>query len=131
MYGDRTNVPGGTDANRLTSVTEWNSNVTQYGYDDANRMTSTTLRTGTGIVTSYSYDDADRLTDIEHVKNGSTTIASVAYTLDDVGNRTQRVDQRGLARPRWQGTHTYAYDDLYWLTSATLPGRTFLVNETV
>ncbi|MGE0598407.1 MAG: hypothetical protein AB7J35_01105 [Dehalococcoidia bacterium] len=34
--------------------------------------------------------------------------------MDDVGNRTQRVDQ--------QGTHTYAYDDLYRLTSVTYPG---------
>ena len=48
------------------------------------------------------------------MKGGSTTIASVAYTLDDVGNRTQRVDQ--------QGTHTYSYDDLYRLTSVTYPG---------
>ena len=59
-------------------------------------------------------DNADRLTGIAHVKGGSTTIASVAYTLDDVGNRTQRVDQ--------QGTHTYGYDDLYRLTSVTYPG---------
>ncbi len=56
----------------------------------------------------------DRLTNIAHVKGGSTTVASVDYTLDDVGNRTQRVDQ--------QGTHTYAYDDLYRLTSVTYPG---------
>ncbi len=85
-----------------------------YSYDDANRMTATTLPSGTGIVSSFSYDNADRLTGISHVKNGSTTIASVAYTLDDGGNRTQRVDQ--------QGTHTYAYDDLYRLTSVTYPG---------
>jgi YD repeat-containing protein len=48
------------------------------------------------------------------VQNGSTTIASVAYTLDAVGNRTQRVDQ--------QGTHSYSYDNLYRLTSVTYPG---------
>jgi hypothetical protein len=47
-------------------------------------------------------DTADRLTGISHVKGGTTTIASASYTLDDVGNRTQRVDQ--------QGTHRYAYD---------------------
>ena len=92
------------NANRLTSVTDWNSNSTAYSYDDAGRMTTATLPSGTGIVSTYSYDNADRLTGISHVKNGSTTVASVAYTLDDVGNRTQRVDQ--------QGTHTYAYDDL-------------------
>ena len=77
-------------------------------------MTSATLPSSTGIVTSYTYDDGDRLTGISHVKDGTTTVASVAYTLDDVGNRTQRADQ--------QGTHTYAYDDLYRLTSVTYPG---------
>jgi YD repeat-containing protein len=87
-----------------------------YAYDDAGRMTTATLPSGTGIVSTYSYDNADRLTGISHVKGGSTTIASVAYTLDDVGNRTQRVDQ--------QGTHSYAYDDLNRLTSVTYPGPT-------
>jgi len=88
--------------------------VTAYSYDDAGRMTTATLPSGTGIVSTYTYDVADRLTNIAHVKGGSTTVASVAYTLDDVGNRTQRVDQ--------QGTHTYAYDDLHRLTSVTYPG---------
>ncbi|MGH9252004.1 MAG: RHS repeat domain-containing protein, partial [Acidimicrobiales bacterium] len=73
-----------------------------------------TLPSGTGVVSAYTYDNADRLTGISHVKGGSTTLASVAYTLDDMGNRTQRVDQ--------QGTHTYEYDDLYRLTSVTYPG---------
>ncbi|MBK9610850.1 RHS repeat domain-containing protein [Candidatus Amarobacter glycogenicus] len=35
------------------SVTDWNSNSTTYSYDDAGRMTSTTLPSGTGIVSSY------------------------------------------------------------------------------
>jgi len=76
-------------------------------------MTTTTLPSGTGIVSTYTYDDADRLTNIAHVKGGSTTVASVAYTLDDVGNRTQRVDRLD--------THNYAYDDLHRL-SVTYPG---------
>ncbi len=101
-------------ANQLTSVTDWNSNATTYAYDDAGRMTTATLPSGTGIVSSYTYDDADRLTGIDHVKGGSTTLAFVDHTLDDVGNRTQRIDG--------QGTHTYAYDDLYRLTSVTYPG---------
>ena len=110
---------GYDSVNRLTSVTDWNSNATAYAYDDANRMTTTTLPSGTGIVSTYAYDPSvgrtDRLTAISHVKGGSTTIASVSYTLDSVGNRTQRVDQAG--------THTYAYDNLYRLTSVTYPGR--------
>jgi len=101
-------------ANRLTSVTDWNLAAVAYAYDDANRMTSATLPSGTGIVSSYSYDNADRLTGISHVQNGSTTVASVSYTLDAAGNRTQRVDQ--------QGTHSYSYDNLYRLTSVTYPG---------
>jgi len=119
--GRRTSVtyPGGSNqvtygydnANRLTSVTDWNSNVTVYSYDDAGRMTTTTLPSGTGIVSTYTYGDADRLTSIAHVKGGVTT---VGHTVDDVGNRTQRVDQAG--------THTYAYDDLHRLTSVTYPG---------
>jgi RHS repeat-associated protein len=117
-----TTYPGGSNqaayaydnANRLTSVTDWNSHATAYAYDDAGRMTTATLPSGTGIVSTNSYDNADRLTGITHVKNGSTTVASVSYTLDDMGNRTQRVDQAG--------THSYSYDDLYRLTSVTYPG---------
>ena len=105
---------GYDDANRLTSVTDSASNVISYAYDDAGRMSTKTLPSGTGVVSAYTYDNADRLTGISHVKGGTTTPASVSYTLDDVGNRTQRVDQ--------QGTHTYAYDDLYRLTSVTYPG---------
>jgi len=85
-----------------------------YAYDDANRMTTATLPASTGIVSSYSYDNAGGLTGISHVQNGSTTIASATYTLDSVGNRTQRVDQAG--------THSYSFDNLYRLTSVTYPG---------
>jgi RHS repeat-associated protein len=66
-----------------------------------------------GVETSYTYDDGDRLTDIEHML-GLSTLAFVNYTLDNVGNRTQRIDG--------QGTHVYAYDDVYRLTSVTYPG---------
>ena len=107
-------VYGYDNVDRLASVTDWNGNAISYAYDDSGRMTSKTLPSGTAIVSTYSYDNADRLTNIAHVKSGSTTIASVAYTLDAVGDRTQRVDQ--------QGTHTYAYDNAYRLTSVTYPG---------
>jgi hypothetical protein len=38
----------------------------------------------------------------------------LAYTLDAGRQRTQRVDH--------PDTHSYGYDDLYWLTSMTYPG---------
>jgi YD repeat-containing protein len=80
-------------------VTDWNLDVTAYAYDDAGRMTTVTLPSGTDIVSTYTYDDADRLLGIEHVKGGTTTLAFVEYTLDDVGNRVERVDDQGTAVP--------------------------------
>lgn len=38
------------------SVTAWDSNAISYAYDDAGRMTTATLPTGTGIVSTYAYD---------------------------------------------------------------------------
>ena len=80
------------------AVTDWNSNSTTCSYDDAGRMTTTTLPSGTGTVSTYTYDDADRLTDIAHVKGGSTTVASVAYTLDDVGTAPSALTSRARTR---------------------------------
>ena len=100
-------------ATLLPSVTDWNSNATSYGYDDVNRMTTATLPNG--VVSTSSYDNANRLTGITRVFGG-TTLASASYTVDAVGNRSDRTD---LA-----GTQTYAYDSLYRLTSVTYPGPT-------
>jgi YD repeat-containing protein len=90
-----------------------NADETAYGYDNANRMTTVTFPEAVGVVSTYTYDDADRLTAIAHVQ-GESTLAYVDYTLDAVGNRTQRVDG--------EGTHSYSYDDLYRLTQVTYPG---------
>jgi YD repeat-containing protein len=113
--------PGGTQtvtygydaASKLTSVTDWNSNQTTYGYNNAGMLTTVTLPSSTGVTGTYGYDNADRLTSVSWLKGGNT-LASATYTLNAVGNRTQRVDQLG--------THTYAYDNLHRLTSVTYPG---------
>jgi YD repeat-containing protein len=97
-------------ANNLSSVTDWNTKATAYGYDNAGKLTTVTLPSGTGVVGTYSYDTADRLTGISWAKGGNT-LASAAYTLDSVGNRSQRVDQAG--------TQTYGYDNDYRLNAAT------------
>ncbi|MBK9545953.1 MAG: RHS repeat protein [Dehalococcoidia bacterium] len=58
---------GYDNANRLTTVTAWNSNSTTYSYDDAGRMTTATLPSGTCVVSTNSYDDANRLTGISEL----------------------------------------------------------------
>ena len=45
-------VHGHDIVNQLTSVTDWNANAVAYAYDDANRMTTKTLPSGTGIVSA-------------------------------------------------------------------------------
>ncbi len=75
----------------------------------------TTVTLPNGVVGTSTYDDANRLTDISYVK-GATTLASASYTVDAVGNRTDRTDMAG--------TQSYSYDNDYRLTSVTYPGPT-------
>jgi hypothetical protein len=46
------------------------------------------------VVSTYTWDNADRLTRIGYVRTGNT-LASASFALDNVGNRTQRVDGWG------------------------------------
>lgn len=98
-------------ANRLASVRDWDNRTTTYAYDDAGRLTGTAYPNGTSA--ALTYDNADRLTSLVNQK-GAATITSHSYTLDAVGNRTQAAENIG--------TSTYAYDNLYRLTSVTYPG---------
>ncbi|MFO1496584.1 MAG: contact-dependent growth inhibition system immunity protein [Lysobacterales bacterium] len=93
---------------RLT-LTDAAGEVTQYGYDAANRVTSVSApgvgattyaydrasqlrgRTGQGgLVTDYGYDDAGRIASITHLI-GSTPTLSIGYTHNANGNRIQQV----------------------------------------
>ncbi|MBK6317597.1 MAG: hypothetical protein IPF51_02305 [Dehalococcoidia bacterium] len=67
----------------LESVTDWNSNSTTYSYDDAGRMTSTTLPSGTGIISSY----ADGLGSTMAIVDGSGN-SQKSYTYDIYGEAT-------------------------------------------
>ena len=62
-----------------------------------------------GVNTTYTYDTLYRLTDIVQ-QNGSQTLGSYTYTLDNAGNRTS-VDEFGGSYYLWD------YDDYYRLTS--------------
>ena len=74
---------GYDNANRLTSVTDFNSNSTMYSYDDAGRMTSTTLPSGTCVVSSY----VDGLGSTMAIVDGSGN-SQKSYTYDVYGEAT-------------------------------------------
>jgi RHS repeat-associated protein len=118
--GDRTSITypdgktvtyGYDDASRLTTVTDWASRVTSYTYDAASNLAGTDL--ANGVHTNRNYNDANQLLSIAHTKAASNLI-TVAYTLDNVGNRLTRTETVGTDAP---ATDTYGFDDLYRLTS--------------
>lgn len=100
-------------AGLMTSVTDWQNQVTSYTYDSAGRQTMITYPNG--VVTTNTYDTADRLTGINTVKD-STTLLAIAYTLDNVGNRLTMVDN--------DGTTSYTYDELNRLSTVAYPTGT-------
>ena len=75
-------------ANRLTSVSAPGVGATTYAYDTASQLRG---RTGQGgLVTDYGYDDAGRIASITH-RIGSTPTLSIGYTHNANGNRIQQV----------------------------------------
>jgi RHS repeat-associated protein len=98
----------------LTSLTNWLSQTAQFTYDGIGRL-ATIVRSG--ITSTYSYDAASRLTSLSHTNGG--TLASFAYTLNALGNRTGVVETQAQA-PSGSDTHNiaYVYDALARLTQA-------------
>jgi RHS repeat-associated protein len=94
--------------NLLTGITTTDVGNFTFAYDANNRRTTRTMPNGT--VSVYSYDNASRLTGIQTTLN-STTIDSLTYTLDNVGNRK--------AKTQNVNTYNYIYDNIYRLTQAT------------
>ncbi len=75
---------GYDDAHRLTSITQGTS-VVAMTYDNADRRETLTLPNG--IVTTSAYDNANQLTGLTYTL-GPTTLGTLTYTYDEVGNRT-------------------------------------------
>lgn len=99
--------------NRLTQLTDDNSAATTYNYDATNKLTA--LMLPNGVAASYQYDGLDRLTRLQQMK-GATTVADYQYQFNTAGQIIQQTEQAG--------THSYAYDAVDRLTSATHPGQT-------
>lgn len=107
----------------MSTVTDWLSRQTTYTYNNARMLTKTQLPNG--VWTDFGYDNADRLTSVVNNKTGPVTLSSFTYTLDATENRTQMVDLSGthsyvydaldrLTQVTYPGpqTDTYSYDAL-------------------
>ena len=95
---------------RVISVKNPFGEVTYYEYTPGGQ-TKTKLH-GNETVSYYSYDAAGRVSRIEHVKSDLSTIATLDYDYDAVGNPTQITREDGSAT-------YYSYDDIYQLTAET------------
>ena len=88
-YPGSLNVTRGyDDAGRFTSIQDWLSNTTTFGYDPNSNLTTETLPGGSGVVDTFAFDAADRLMGISDVKGGSTTLFSATYTRDNANQLT-------------------------------------------
>lgn len=74
----------------------------------------TTIQNPNQTTALYTIDAADRLTAVRNLQSNGDPIASFAYILDAVGNRTRTEASYGAGKPR-QVTTEYRYDPLYRL----------------
>ena len=102
---------GYDDADRLTTVTDWNAHQTTFGYDPESQLTSQVYPNGTTATTSY--DPAGRVTGIQDAPtaNPNSPFASFSYGRDGAGLLTS-VTSTGVPAD----THTYSYNTLNQLT---------------
>lgn len=95
---------------RITNVLANGTEAAGYGYDAVGNLQA--MYYGNSVTNLYQYDSRNRLTN-ELWKSGNTSLASFAYTLGAVGNRTALSETvNGTSR-----TYNWAYDYLYRLTS--------------
>ena len=81
-YPGSLNVTRGYDnAGRWTSVQDWNTNTTTFGYDADSNLTTETFPATSGVVDTFTFNAADQLTASASTKSG-TTLFSAGYTRD-------------------------------------------------
>jgi RHS repeat-associated protein len=111
IYPGSLNVIRGYDAaGRWTSVQDWNTNTTTFGYDANSNLTSLTFPTASGIVDALTFNATDQLTNISS-KKGGTTLLSAVYTNDSANQLTN--DTSAVS-----GTGFYKYSPLRQLCYA-------------
>jgi len=80
-------IRGYDDAGRWTSVQDWLSNTTTFGYDVNSNLTTETLPSASAVVDTFTFDAADRLTAIADTQS-KTTLFSATYTRDNTNQLT-------------------------------------------
>jgi RHS repeat-associated protein len=98
-------VPGYDNAGRWTSVQDWNSNITNFGYDADSNLTTETFPSASTVVDTFTFNAADQMTAVASVKGGSTTLFSAGYTRDSA-------NQLGSDTSAASGTGSYKYTPL-------------------
>jgi len=82
IYPGSLNVTRGYDAaGRWTSVQDWNSNTTTFGYDPDSNLTTETFPAASGVVDTFTFNAADQMAAVASNKGGST-LFSANYTRD-------------------------------------------------
>ncbi len=110
-YPGSLNVTRGYDnAGRLTSVQDWLSNTTSFGYDVNSNLTTETLPAASGVLDTFTFDAADRLTAVSD-KTAKTTLFAGTYTRD---NANQLTSDSSIP----SSTGSYQYDTLNQLCYA-------------
>ncbi len=120
IYPDATAVNYSFDkASRLQSLQDWANRTTSYGYFADGLLNTISNINNTSA--TFSYDNARRLTQVVNETTSNAVINKHIYTADAVGNRTELIETLapvGGGAPT-QHTLSYAYDNLYRLTSAS------------
>jgi RHS repeat-associated protein len=98
------------NAGRWTSVQDWNSNTTNFGYDADSNLTTQTFPAASGVVDAFSFNAADQMTNVASMK-GASTLFSAGYGRD---NANQLVSDSSAA----SGTGSYKYTTLNQLCYA-------------
>ncbi|PCI79538.1 MAG: hypothetical protein COB20_04450, partial [SAR86 cluster bacterium] len=93
--------------NRLSTVTDANSNNSNFEYDARDNLISVTDQRG--LTTTYVYDGLNNL-----IQQSSPDTGVTVFTYDDAGNQLSQTDARGVVTNN-------AYDSLNRLTSVSYP----------
>lgn len=100
---------------RLDLVTDRENGITDYDYDAVGNLTRTVF--ANGVIETREYDVNDRIELLTTINGSNNTLASYAYTFDNVGNRLSEADNTGRVT-------IYSYDDLYRVTETDVTDST-------